>query len=66
MTASAALLPAELDAEVAELLPMRETLFFSINVAPVVAVNLSMAMNVASIGSVANSGAWQDIFVLQH
>jgi hypothetical protein len=66
MTASAALLPADLDAEVAELLPMRETLFFSINVAPVVAVNLSMAMNVASIGSVANSGAWQDIFVLQH
>ncbi len=65
MTASTALLPVDLDAEVVELLPMRETLCFNINVAPVIAVNLSMAINAASIGSVANSAAVQDILVLQ-
>lgn len=65
MTASTALLPVDLDAEVVELLPMRETLFFNINVAPVVAVNLSMAINAASIGSVATSGAWQELLVFQ-
>ena len=65
MTASTELLPVDLDAEVVELLPMRETLFFNINVAPVVAVNLSMAINAASIGSVATSGAWQELLVFQ-
>ncbi len=65
MTASTELLPGELDAEVLELLPVRETLFFDINVAPIVAVNLSMAINAASIGSVANSEAWQTLFVVQ-
>ncbi len=65
MTALTALTPADLDAEVVELLPMKETLFININVSPVIAVNLSMAMNVASVGSIANSGALQDILVLQ-
>jgi hypothetical protein len=65
MTASTALTPMDLDAEVAELLPMKETLFININVSPVIAVNLSMAMNVASIGSIANSAAMQDVLVLQ-
>lgn len=65
MTASNELSPVELDAEVLELLPVRETLFFDINVAPTVAVNLSMAVNAASIGSVANSEAWQTLFVAQ-
>ncbi|WP_458780977.1 hypothetical protein [Arthrobacter sp. D3-16] len=65
MTASTALTPVDLDAEVVELLPMKETLFFNINVSPVIAVNLSMAVNAASIGSIANSAALQDILVLQ-
>ncbi|MFF1254147.1 hypothetical protein ACFVYC_16850 [Pseudarthrobacter sp. NPDC058329] len=65
MTASTALTPVDLDAEVVELLPMKETLFFNVNVSPVIAVNLSMAINAASIGSVASSGALQDILVLQ-
>ncbi len=65
MTASTALTPVDLDAEVVELLPMKETLFFNINVSPVIAVNLSMAINAASIGSIANSAALQDILVLQ-
>ena len=65
MTASTELLPVELDAEVLELLPMRETLFFNINVSPIVAVNLSMAINAASIGSVANSEALQNLLVVQ-
>jgi hypothetical protein len=65
MTASSALTPVDLDAEVVELLPMKETLYFNINVSPVIAVNLSMAVNAASIGSIANSAALQDILVLQ-
>lgn len=65
MTASTALTPVDLDAEVVELLPVKETLYFNINVSPVIAVNLSMAINAASIGSIANSAALQDILVLQ-
>lgn len=65
MTASTVLTPVDLDAEVVELLPMKETLYFNINVSPVIAVNLSMAVNAASIGSIANSAALQDILVLQ-
>ncbi|MET1087072.1 MAG: hypothetical protein ABWY04_08120 [Arthrobacter sp.] len=65
MTASTRLSPADLDAEVVELLPMKETLFLDLNVSPVIAVNLSMAINAASIGSVANSAALQEILVLQ-
>jgi hypothetical protein len=65
MTASNELSPLELDAEVLELLPVRETLFLDINVAPIIAVNLSMAVNAASLGSVANSEAWQTVFVAQ-
>lgn len=65
MAASTGLSPADLDAEVVELLPMKETLFFDLNVSPVIAVNLSLALNAASIGSVANSAALQDILVLQ-
>jgi hypothetical protein len=65
MAALTALSPADLDAEVVELLPARETLCFHINISPVIAVNLSMAVNAASIGSVANSEALQDILVLQ-
>jgi hypothetical protein len=65
VTASNALTPVDLDAEVVELLPVRETLFFDVNISPVVAVNLSMAINAASIGSIANSVALQDILVLQ-
>ncbi|WP_255771492.1 hypothetical protein [Pseudarthrobacter sulfonivorans] len=65
MEASHKLSLVELDAEVLELLPVRETLFFDFNVAPVVAVNLSMAINAASIGSVANSEAWQTLLVAQ-
>jgi hypothetical protein len=65
MTASTPLTLVELDAEVAELLPLKETLFFDINVSPVIAISLSMAINAASIGSIANSGALQDILVLQ-
>lgn len=51
----------ELAGQRAELLPDRETMFFDINVAPVVGVNIALALNAATIGSVANSGAWQDI-----
>ena len=56
-----------LDAETAELLPLRETLYldFDINVAPVIGVNIALAINAATIGSVANAGAWQDMVSVQ-
>lgn len=65
MAVSTALSPVELDAEVMELLPARETLFFDINIAPVIAVNLSFAINAGTVNSVANSAALQEILVLQ-
>jgi hypothetical protein len=57
------LTPEMLDAETAELLPRRETLYldFDINVSPVIGVNIALAINAATIGSVANAGAWQDL-----
>jgi hypothetical protein len=52
-----------LDVQTAELLPHRETLLlgFNINVSPVIGVNLAIAVNAATIGSVANAGAWQNL-----
>ncbi|MGO4384229.1 hypothetical protein [Specibacter sp. RAF43] len=64
MTASSALCSLDLQAETAELLPSRETLFldFNFNVAPVIGVNLAFALNAATIGSVAHANAWQNLF----
>jgi hypothetical protein len=56
----------ELGAQSLELLPARETLFFDINVAPVIAVNLALAVNAATIGSTAIANAGQNLFVFQH
>jgi len=56
----------ELDAQSLELLPARETLFFDFNIAPVIAVNIAVAVNAATIGSTAIANAGQNIFVLQH
>lgn len=57
---------AELDDQSVELLPDRETLFFnSYNWANVMATNSSMALNVAALGSSANSMAVQTITVTQ-
>jgi hypothetical protein len=56
----------ELGAQSLELLPPRETLFFDINVAPVIAVNLALAVNAATIGSTAIANAGQNLFVFQH
>lgn len=57
---------AELDAEHTELLPTRETLTFgNTNWANVLASNSSMAFNAASLGSLANSAAYQSITVHQ-
>ncbi len=68
MNATSVLTSEVLDAETAELLPRRETLFldFNINVAPVVGVNIALALNAATIGSVANAGAWQNMVSVQH
>ena len=56
----------ELDSQLAELLPARETLFFNINVAPVIGVNLSLAINAATINSAANSLALQQLSSVAH
>ena len=55
----------ELDAQQAELLPARETLFFDVNVAPVIGVNVALAINAASIGAHANALAAQQLSALQ-
>lgn len=55
----------ELDGESMELLPDRETLFFDTFNVGIIANNSSMALNAATFGSVANSGAWQAISVVQ-
>ncbi|WP_334171298.1 hypothetical protein [Sinomonas sp.] len=60
----------ELAAETVELLPDRDTLwtfdFTKVNLASVYATNSSTALNVLALGSTANSGAWQNVAVLQH
>ncbi|GHG49183.1 hypothetical protein GCM10012320_17010 [Sinomonas cellulolyticus] len=60
------LAPAEITDELAELLPQRDTMLIDINVAPIVAVNLAIAVNAATIGSVANADAVQIIGAFQH
>ncbi len=55
----------ELEAESVQMLPSRETLFFNTNWANVVASNSSMALNAASLNSLANSAAYQSIHVSQ-
>lgn len=68
MTQSQLLSREVLDVQVAELLPRRETMFFdfNINVAPVIGVNIALALNAATIGAVANAGAWQNLVSLSH
>lgn len=61
-----ALTAADMAAQQAELLPQRDTMLFDINVAPVVAVNLAIAVNAASWGSTANATAVQVLGVFQH
>jgi len=56
----------EIHAQSVELLPSRETLFFDINIAPVVGVNIALAVNAASIGTSATAFAGQHLFVFQH
>ncbi|WP_138443231.1 hypothetical protein [Sinomonas susongensis] len=56
---------AELAAETVELLPDRDTLW-TFNVASVNAYNSSVALNLFTIHSEANSGAWQYVSVSQH
>ena len=56
---------AELESTSVELVPSRETLAW-INVANITAVNVSLALNTATIGSAALSQANQLIFVSQH
>ena len=56
----------DIDDELVECLPDRETLFLDINVAPVVGVNLAIAVNAATINSVANAHASQYLASIIH
>ena len=56
----------DIDDELVECLPDRETLFLDINVAPVVGVNLAIAVNAATINSVANANATQFLASVIH
>jgi hypothetical protein len=56
----------DIDDELVECLPDRETLFLDINVAPVVGVNLSFAINAATINSAAYSNAHQFLASVIH
>lgn len=51
----------ELAAQRAELLPARETLFFDLNVAPIVNVNVATAINALTQDTVAEVDAAQDV-----
>ena len=55
----------ELDAQVVELLPQRETLW-SVTVINVIGVNIALAINAASIHSAAYATAGQQLAVLMH
>ncbi len=56
----------ELDRQYLELLPARETLFFDINIAPVIGVNVALAVNAFTFGSNATAFAGQNLFAFQH
>ncbi|GAB3281093.1 hypothetical protein GCM10027449_22210 [Sinomonas notoginsengisoli] len=56
----------ELAAETVELLPGRDTLLFDANLAGIWASNSSLALNVGTVFSQANSAAVQTIVVSQH
>ena len=56
----------DIDDELVECLPDRETLVFDINVAPVVGVNLSIAVNAATVNSVAHAYASQYLASVIH
>ena len=55
----------ELESQSAELLPEKETLLFDSKWAGVYAYNSSLAINAATLGSMATSGAWQTVVVNQ-
>ena len=55
----------ELAAQSLELLPLRETLW-SVNIANVIGVNISLAINAASINASASAFAGQQLFAWQH
>jgi hypothetical protein len=56
----------ELDTEMVTMLPSKETLWYHMNWSSITASNSSLALNVDSLFSRAESAAVQNIFVSQH
>ncbi|HEY9291020.1 MAG TPA: hypothetical protein VIP98_07065 [Microlunatus sp.] len=67
MQTQPALGTAELDSQTVSLLPARETMctIGCVNVATVVGVNLAIAVNAATINSIATAYAWQQLSAWQ-
>lgn len=65
MTDLARISPAEVTGQSAELLPAREALAF-INITNITAVNIAIAVNAGTIGSVAAAAALQHVAAFQH
>jgi hypothetical protein len=51
----------DIDTQLVERLPERETLFININVSPVIGVNLAVAINAATINGAASAYATQTL-----
>jgi hypothetical protein len=60
------ILQPELDDQVVEVLPSRETLWLNINVAPVIGINMAFAVNAFTVNSVAAANAQQWIGTVQY
>lgn len=56
----------DIDVQLVECLPQRETLFFDITVAPVIGVNLAVAVNAATINGAATAFATQQLTSFVH
>lgn len=56
----------EFDAQTLDLLPPRETLLFDFTIAPVVGVNVALAINAASINTSAAALAGQTLLSLHY
>ncbi len=54
----------ELDGQLIEVLPRRETLLFDVAINNVIAVNIALAVNAASIGASATAMANQQVLAI--
>jgi hypothetical protein len=61
MVALSAVSTTEIEHQRADVLPAREALSSFVNITTIVPVNIAIAVNAATVGSVANAYAWQGV-----